>query len=254
MIKSVKPDVIFHLAAKANTAQSFHSASETILSNLKIQLQLFDSVLKYNLNSKIIIASSAEVYGIVAEKDNPISETLPVNPGTPYGMSKTAQDLAAYTYFKSNQLQTIRLRLFNHTGPRQRESFVIPSFAKQIVAIEKDHTKERKIFVGNLNAVRDFCDVRDIAKAYVAAMEKGEIGAVYNVGSGKGYKLKELLQELLHFAQIPIEIMVDQNRLRKVDLPVTICNNHKFCFQTKWAPCIPISQTLEDIINYWRNI
>ncbi|KKP70327.1 hypothetical protein A2X44_01285 [candidate division CPR3 bacterium GWF2_35_18] len=253
IIKESKPDVIYHLAALSSGRNATDSASPTILNNLEVQLNIFEEVRKQKLNPKILIIGSAQEYGVTPKSVSYIDETVALNPVSPYGFSKVAQDLSAYTYFKSFGLKIIRIRAFNHTGPRQTEEFVIPSFAKQI--IEKSKTKdenEKIISVGNLDVTRDFTDVRDIVKAYILAVEKCKVGDVYNLGSGKGYKVRWLLDKLIQFSGENIKIEIDKKKLRAVDNPVTICNYGKFHKDTKWKPQIPIEKTLEDIFNYWK--
>lgn len=251
VVTESKPDWIFHLAALSVNNKSISVGQEIIINNLQIQLNLFEDILQKKIDSKILIIGSAQEYDLVSVGDSPIDERTQINPVSPYGFSKAAQDLAAYTYFKSFGLKVIRIRAFNHTGPRQLPYFVIPSFVKQIVDIEKT-TTNNIIKVGNLDVVRDFTDVRDIVKAYVLAMTKCEIGDVYNLGLGKGYKISWLLDKIVEISQSDIKVEIDKSKLRPVDNPVTICNNNKFKTITQWEPLIPIEQTLQDILNYWR--
>lgn len=251
VLEESEPEWIFHLAAIASGKDSFSAAEKTITSNLQMQLHLFTAVQKLQITPKFLIVGSGEEYGLVSEEANPINEKHSLQPVSPYGFSKLAQDLAAYTYYKSFGLEIVRVRPFNHTGPGQSPTFVIPAFAKQIAAIEKAE-QEPIIKVGNLAAVRDFTDVRDMVKAYVLAIQKGEVGDVYNLGSGKGYTISKLLELLIKFSQKEISVAVEKERLRPIDLPVTICNNNKFKTITQWEPLIPIEQTLQDILNYWR--
>ncbi len=251
MLLKAKPDVIYHLAAISINGLGGTQGQDLIINNLQVQLNLFESLLKLKMSPKILVIGSAQEYGLVAEKENPIEENTPLNPVSPYGFSKVAQDLSAYTYFKSYQLPVVRIRAFNHTGPRQSADFVIPSFAKQIVEIERDQ-KEHTIQVGNLDVIRDFSDVRDIVRAYVLAMAKCEMGEVYNLGSGIGFPVRSLLDKLIQISNQDIEVEIDNKRLRVADNPVTICNYKKFNFATNWNPEITIDQTLLDIYNYWK--
>lgn len=248
VITESKPEVIYHLAALSSGKDSFHQASEVVLNNLRVQLNIFDEVLKQKLDSKILIIGSAEEYGNVSDEKIPIDEQVSLNPISPYGLSKVAQDLSALTYFHSFGLKVIRLRSFNHTGPGQINKFVVPAFAKQIV-----NPETKVIKVGNLEAVRDFTDVRDVVKAYRLASEKCEIGEVYNIGSGSGYKIQWILEKMIELSKRDIEVQVDKDLLRPADIPVTICNCEKFIKKTGWEIQIPIEKTLEDILNYWRN-
>ncbi|MCK4231535.1 GDP-mannose 4,6-dehydratase, partial [candidate division WOR-3 bacterium] len=199
----------------------------------------------------IHIAGSSEEYGLVHPDEVPIAETNPLRPLSPYGVSKVAQDLLAFQYFKSYGLKVIRTRAFNHTGPRRGEVFATSNFARQIVMIEKGKA-EPLIRVGNLDAVRDFSDVRDIARAYTLALEKGEPGEVYNICSGKGLKIRQLLDMLLAQSKVDIEIKEDPARMRPSDVGFLIGDATRFRAKTGWKPEIPFEQTLADLLDFWR--
>jgi len=249
VIKKVKPDWIFHLAAQSFVKASWTEPYQTLHTNIMGELNLFEAVRNIpNYNPRIQIAGSSEEYGH-AEK-MPITEDTPLLPLSPYGVSKVAQDLLARQYFKSYGMHIIVTRAFNHTGPRRGEVFVCSSFAKQIVEIEKG--KEPVISVGNLEAKRDFTDVRDTVKGYWLALEKGEPGEVYNICSGNSYPISNILKKLLSCSKIKIKIKQDPERMRPSDLPVLFGDCSKFMKQTGWKPTIPIEQTLEDILEYWR--
>jgi len=157
----------------------------------------------------------------------------------------------AFQYYKSYGLRTVRTRGFNHTGPRRGEVFICSNFAKQIAEIEKKK-KEPVIYVGNLEARRDFTDVRDIVRGYWLCLEKGEDGEVYNVGTGKTYSMREILDLLLSMSKIKVKVEVDPQRLRPSDVPVLLSDCTKLKELTGWQPKIPIRQSLEDLLNYWR--
>jgi GDP-4-dehydro-6-deoxy-D-mannose reductase len=183
----------------------------------------------------------------------PIKETNPLRPLSPYGVSKVTQDLLGYQYHQSYNLKIIRTRAFNHTGPRRGENFVTSNFAKQIAEIEK-RKREPVIYVGNLEAQRDFSDVRDIVRGYWLATEKGEPGEVYNICSNKTMTIKSMLDVLLSFSDLKdkIEIKEDPTRLRPSDVVTLWGDNTKFCQRTGWQPEIPFKKTMEDLLNYWR--
>ena len=181
----------------------------------------------------------------------PIKETNPLRPLSPYAVSKVGQDFLGYQYCKSYGLNIIRTRAFNHTGPRRREPFVCSSFCRQIAEIEKGK-KDPVIYVGNLETIRDFTDVRDIVEAYWLAVEKCTPGEVYNISSQKGYRIKDILDILLGKTKINIEIKVDPQRLRPSDVPVLIGDSEKFRQKTSWQPKIDFEQTLEDLLSFWR--
>jgi len=247
-----KPDFIFHLAAQSYVQFSWRAPSETLSTNIIGELNVFEAVRELKLDSRIHIAGSSEEYGMVHPDEVPIKECNPLRPLSPYGVSKVAQDLLGYQYFQSYGLKIVRTRAFNHTGPRRGEVFVSSNFAKQIVEIEKGRRKP-VIHVGNLDAVRDFLDVRDVVRAYYLALEKGVPGEVYNIASGKGYKIRELLDKLLKIAKVDIKVEVDPSRLRPSDVELLVGSSEKFQKATGWKPEIPFEKTLEDLVNYWRD-
>ena len=250
-LADVKPDRIFHLAAQSFVPASWKLPAETFAINAIGQINLFEALLSLKLNPKIHIAGSSEEYGHVNPDEVPMKETNPLRPLSPYAVSKVAQDLLAYQYFKSYGMKTIRTRGFNHTGPRRGDVFVTSNFAKQIAEIEK-RKKEPVIHVGNLEAKRDFTDVRDIVRAYWLAAEKGVDGEVYNVGTGKAMAMKEMLDILLSLSKAKVKIKVDPERLRPSDVPILLSDSSKFVSLTGWKPQIPLEQTFKDLLNYWR--
>lgn len=252
MIKKVRPDYIFHLAAQSFVPTSWNSPAETLLVNQIGQINIFEAVLKYEIDSTIQIACSSEEYGQVYPDEVPITEDNPLRPISPYAVSKVGQDYLGYQYYQSYGMKVIRTRTFNHTGPRRGESFVTSNFAKQIAEIEKG-IKPPVLYVGNLQAKRDFTDVRDVVKAYWLAVEKGIPGEVYNIASGVTYTIEEMLNKLLQLSTAKIEIQQDQSRMRPSDVEILLGNYDKFHRQTGWKPEIPFQQTLEDLLNYWRS-
>jgi GDP-4-dehydro-6-deoxy-D-mannose reductase len=199
----------------------------------------------------IQIAGSSEEYGLVLPDEVPIKETNPLRPLSPYAVSKVAQDLLAYQYHQSYGLKTVRTRGFNHTGPRRGDVFVTSNFAKQIASIEAG-LQEPVIRVGNLESVRDFTDVRDTVRAYWLAVEKGRPGEVYNIASGREITIRQLLDNLVALSRTQVEVEVDPERLRPSDVEVLIGDASKFHADTGWEPTIPLEQTLEDLLDFWR--
>jgi GDP-4-dehydro-6-deoxy-D-mannose reductase len=254
LIEEVKPDVIYHLAAFTSAADSFSSPRETILNNIACQINILEAMRRSKLlESKTLVVSSAEVYGGVAPEELPITEKTTLNPTNPYAVSKLTQDFLGRQYFLAYGLKAVRVRPFNHVGPRQAPNFVISSFAKKIVEIEKGQ-RESVLPVGNLEAKRDFTDVRDVVKAYDLLMEKGEAGEVYNIGSGVSYKISEILEMLLSLTKVKIEVKVEQSLFRPIDDPDLVCDSTKINKLTGWKTEIPLEKTLEDTLDYWRNI
>lgn len=247
----VQPERIFHLAAQSFVPTSWKCPAETFAINAIGQVNLFEAVLSLGMSPKIQIAGSSEEYGYVNSDEVPMKETNPLRPLSPYAVSKVAQDLLGWQYYKSYGLKVVRTRGFNHTGPRRGEVFICSNFAKQIVEIEKKK-REPVIHVGNLEAKRDFTDVRDMVRAYWMSLEKGEPGDVYNLGTGKTYSIKEVLDMLLDISGVDVSIEIDPNRLRPSDVPVLLADSTKFKTLTGWEPRIPFRQSLQDLLDYWR--
>lgn len=250
-IATVQPDYIFHLAAQSFVPTSWHAPAETLMTNILGEVNLFEAIRELKLNPRIQIAGSSEEYGLVHPEEIPVNETNPLRPLSPYAVSKVAQDLLGYQYYKSYGMDIVRTRAFNHEGPRRGEVFVTSNFAKQIAEIEKG-LKKPVIEVGNLEAKRDFSDVRDVVRAYWLALEKGEPGEVYNIASGKTYTIQELLDFLLGLSTLNVEIRQDPSRMRPSDVELLLGDASKFKVATGWKPEIPFEKTLEDLLNYWR--
>jgi len=254
LINLVKPDYIFHLAALSSPKESFKDPAETVMNNILAELYLLESLKKESLlKTRILVISSADIYGMVSKNDLPIDENTKLMPVDPYSVSKIAQDFLGLQYFLSQNLQVIRVRPFNHIGPRQSPSFVLPSFCKRVAEIENGDT-EPILRVGNLESKRDFTDVRDMVKAYALILEKGKPGDVYNIGSGVSYEISDILEKLLSFSKVKIKVETDKSLFRPVDIPELRCDNSKFKKATGWEPIIPIEETIKNTLDYWRNI
>lgn len=247
----VRPDYIFHLAAQSFVPTSWKAPVETMMTNIVGQINIFEAMRELKLESRVQLACSSEEYGMVYEDEIPIKETNQLRPLSPYGVSKVAQDLLGYQYHESYGLFTIRTRGFNHTGPRRGDVFVSSNFARQIAMIEKKK-QEPVLQVGNLEARRDFTDVRDMIRGYWLALEKGEPGEVYNIGSGTDVTIQKMLDILLGFSSIEIKVEQVADRMRPSDVEVLCADNTKFCSMSGWKPEIPFEKTLEDLLNYWR--
>jgi len=251
MLSAVRPERIFHLAAQSYVPTSWRAPGETLAGNIAAQVNLFEAARELALPARFHIAGSSEEYGRVLPDEIPIREENPLRPLSPYAVSKVTQDLLAYQYWMSYRLHTVRTRGFNHTGPRRGEVFVTSNFARQIVQIEKG-LREPVVWVGNLDAMRDFSDVRDMVRAYWLALEHGEPGEVYNICSGRGYTVRGLLEILLDLAHVKVEIREDPARLRPSDVNVLVGDCTRFRSITGWEPTIPFEVTLKDILDYWR--
>lgn len=251
-LRQAQPDVVFHLAGQAHVPTSFANPGETLVNNLLAQVHLFEAIRALQIDPVIVIACTAEAYGAIKPDELPVNEDTALRPANPYAVSKVGQDMLALQYFLAHRLRTIRLRLFNHTGPRQTTEYVLPAFARQVAQIERG-AQPPLLAVGNLAAQRDFTDVRDVARAYHMAAEHGEAGAVYNVGSGTPTAIQTLLDQLVDVACVPITVVPDPNRMRPADVPVVFCDARRFHACTGWQPEIPLSQTVSDTLHYWRS-
>ncbi|HDS09199.1 MAG TPA: SDR family oxidoreductase [Firmicutes bacterium] len=251
-LKEVMPDKIFHLAAQSFVPTSWRAPSETITTNIVGQINIFEAMRDLGLlETKIQLACSSEEYGLVHEDEVPITENNPLRPLSPYGVSKIAQDYLGYQYHQSYGIKAIRTRTFNHTGPRRGEVFVVSTFAKQIALVEKGR-QEPKIFVGNLEAKRDFTDVRDVVRAYWLSTEHCLPGEVYNIASGETHTIQFILDTLLSFSKVNIQVIQDPARMRPSDVLILHGDSTKFRKVTGWKPEIKIEQTLKDTLDYWR--
>lgn len=251
LIRVLRPDRVFHLAAQSYVPMSWIAPAETLTTNIISQSNLFEALRHEKPDCLVQIAGSSEEYGMVYPDEVPIKETNPLRPLSPYGVSKVAQDMMGYQYFKSYGLKVIRTRGFNHTGPRRGEVFATSNFAKQIAEIEAGK-REPVLYTGNLDAVRDFTDVRDTVVGYYLALEKGEPGDVYNVATGKGFKIGEVLEMLLGLARRKIQVKQDPKRMRPSDVELLLGEPSKLEKRTGWIRRYKFEQTLSDLLEYWR--
>lgn len=251
-LQRVRPDWIFHLAAQSYVPTSWSAPTHTLQTNILGQVHLFEAMRALDLlDTRFLVVGSSEEYGLVHANEVPIRETNPLRPLSPYGVSKVAQDLLGFQYFRSYGLLTVRTRAFNHGGPRRGEVLLPSDFAKQIAEIEEG-LAEPIVKVGSLDPVRDFTDVRDIVRAYWLALEKGETGEVYNIGSGNSPSIGELLERLLQFTDVSIEVRQVPEKMRPSDVERLVGDSSKFRDRTGWAPQITLDTMLRDTLDYWR--
>lgn len=251
LLDDVAPAVIFHLAALAKVGDSWRNPWPVLRNNIQAQLNLLQGLVELNAAPRVMIVGSNEEYGLVRSQELPLSEESPLRPHSPYGVSKVTQDMLGLQYYLSHQLPVIRVRPFNHIGPRQAPGFVVPDFARQIAAAEAGQ-RPPCIQVGNLDARRDFTDVRDMVRAYYLAVAQGVPGDVYNIGSGRSHAIREVLDVLLSHSRVEISVETDPARLRPSDVPVVRCDASKFRGLTGWEPTISFETTLRDVLDYWR--
>jgi GDP-4-dehydro-6-deoxy-D-mannose reductase len=251
VVQTVQPDRIYHLAAIASVHKSWEGRELVLRVNLFGWLNLVEAIRETCPQTRTLMISSSEVYGKVPEQQQPISEACPLNPLSPYAFSKAAQELLCAQYLYAYQVPIVIVRSFNHTGPRQSPNFVCSDFAKQIAEIEKGR-REPVMSVGNLDARRDFSDVRDIVRAYHRALEHCPPGQPFNVASGHAVPVQDVLDTLLTFSTAPIEIRRDPERMRPSDVPLVLGDASRLQQQTDWRPEIALDETLRRVLDYWR--
>ena len=247
VVRAARPDGLFHLAAFTSPIASFDDPDGAYRTNLLGSLNVFAAVCDAAIPCRVVWVGSSDAYGQVNADELPVTERNPFRPLSPYAVSKAAADLAAYQWSRTRGLDVVRVRPFNHTGPGQASHFVCADFALQLAAV-KHHRRAPRIEVGNLDAVRDFSDVRDVVRAYVAAFERAKTGEAYNVCSGSGRTPRHVLERLIELSGADVDVVVDPARQRPHDVPILIGSAAKLRDVTGWAPTVDWDQTLRDLL------
>ena len=247
------PACIVHLAAQSSVAKSFDEPTTTLQDGTAPALHILEHVRRAKGSVRVLLIGSADEYGSVSPAQIPVREDIPVNPESPYALAKAIQNHYGRMYAKLYRVDTMMTRSFNHTGPGQRDAFVLSSFAKQVSEIRRGK-REAEIEVGNLDVRRDFMDVRDVCDAYVVLLKKGRMGETYNVCSGQSYRVGDLLRELCALAGVHVAIRVDVARLRPVDTPELRGDPSKMTQHTGWTTKVPIQETLKSLLDYWDGV
>jgi GDP-4-dehydro-6-deoxy-D-mannose reductase len=245
VMRDVRPAAVYHLAALSHVAESWSAAANSFRVNAEGTLNVLVAARDAGVG-RVLVVGSAEEYGAVREADLPIDEDTPLRPMTPYGASKVAADYLALQAYLGGGLETVRARPFNHTGPGQSPRFLVPALARRVA--EAERAGEDKVLVGSLDPVRDITDVRDVVRAYRSLVERGEPGEVYNVCSGRGTTVREIAERLLAHAHRNLELVVDENLVRKVEVPRLVGNPSKIGTDIGWSPEIDIDRTLDDVL------
>jgi len=252
VLDQAQPDYVIHLAAQSFVHASWQTPVETFYTNVVSQMNLFEAMRQLGSSARFLVIGSSEEYGLVEPDELPIRETNPLRPLSPYAVSKVAQDLMGWQYFKSYGMHVLRSRAFNHTGPRRGDAFAESNFAKQIAEMEAG-LREPVVHVGDLKPTRDFSDVRDIVRGYWLLLERGTPGEVYNLCSGLEWSIERILNFLIEKSTLQqIEIRQDPARLRPSDVPVLRGSRQKVESALGWRTTIPLEQTLSDLLEYWR--
>jgi GDP-4-dehydro-6-deoxy-D-mannose reductase len=247
VLSDIHPETIYHLAAQSSVALSWKKPQLTADINIKGAINLLEAITSLDYQPRILLVGSGEEYGAVRAEDCPIKETLPVNPQNVYALTKAAQNQLGTLYASAYGMDVILTRAFNHIGPGQSTNFVVADFCRQVAEI-KANMRGSVIKVGNLAAKRDFTDVRDVVQAYIALAEKGQSGQTYNIGSGKALAIEEILDMIISIAQVELEVRIDPERFRPVDVPIIEADITKLQEATGWKPEIPLGCTLAEIL------
>lgn len=252
VLDKVQPRFIVHLAAQSSAGRSFDEPHFTLESNLLPVLHVLEYLRSSSLNARLLAVGTADVYGRVSKEQLPLTEEQVSAPASPYALSKWFQEQCCSHFAALYDVDVVMTRSFNHTGAGQTDTFVLPSFARQIVEI-KSGLREARVGVGNIEIKRDFSDVNDVCTAYMKLLNDGKRGVVYNVCSGSAFSLRKLLEQLASIAGVDIEIHVDESRVRAVDIPELYGSHQRITSDTGWTPSTPMETTLRSLLDYWAD-
>lgn len=250
-LRSFRPDRIVHLAGYAHSGQSFREPDAAWRGNLEATRSLYDAVVHWGGRPRILFVGSGLIYGDLEPGAPPPQEDAPLRPGSPYACSKAAADLLSYQSTRYPGLDVVRARPFNHIGPRQAPRYAVAHFAQQITAIERGR-QPPVLETGNLTPVRDLTDVRDVVAAYLLLMDHGRTGEAYNVASGEGFSMQDVVDRLVARARVPVEVRQAARLVRAAETAVVRADAGKLRRETGWAPRFALDQTLSDTLDYWR--
>jgi len=253
VLEATRPDYVIHLAAQAVPSLARHDPWPTLETNIRLQFNMLHAVKNLGLDCRMLVVGSGEEYGLVTAGELPVGEDTPLRPLNEYAVSKIAQEMLGLQYYLAFGVPVVVVRPFNHVGPRQRLGFVAPDFARQIAEAEAG-LSDPVMSVGNLDVSRDFSDVRDIVLGYHLAIVQGEPGEVYNLGSERACSIRDLLDTLVSYSEVRVEVRQDATRLRPADVPVVVSDCSKFRQLTGWRVTIPFDESLADVLDYWRGV
>lgn len=251
ILNGIRPDYIFHLAAQSSVALAWKNPGLTIDVNIKGSVNVMDAVRELDYKPRVLLIGSGEEYGRIEPGENPISEKNHLRPGNLYAATKVCQNMVANIYAAAYDMDLVMVRAFNHIGPKQMPIYVVSDFCRQVVEIEKG-MREPVMMVGNLKVMRDFTDVRDVVRAYALLAKHGKAGETYNVGSGHAVEIREILNLILSHSNVKVEVRVDPDKIRPVDVPIIEADTSKLRELTGWEQRIPLDQTIYETMEYWR--
>ena len=249
-MQEVQPDYVFHLASFSSVAQSWKSPLTSFLNNTNAFLNIVEAVRLQGNPTRILSVGSSEEYGIVPACDLPLSEERPLVPANPYAVARVAEEYLAQVYAKGYGLDICCTRSFNHIGPGQSDQFVVSSIARQFAEMAVHH-KDRVIKIGDGSIVRDFIDIEDVIRAYFTILTQGKSGGIYNVCTGKGHSILEIVNSLFTLTDRPVTIEQDTSLVRPVDNPVLVGSYRKLHEETGWEPACSFENSLEKMYSYW---
>ena len=250
LICDIKPDYILHLAAQSSVAESWKTPASSFINNISGFMNVIETVRLFGIPTKILSVGSAEQYGIVTQNDLPLKEKTCMHPTNPYAIARVAQEQLAKIYVDGYGLDICCTRSFNHCGPGQSDRFVVSSIVKQLVMI-KQGKQDNGIHIGNGSIIRDFLDVRDVVAAYCLLLEKGHRGEVYNICSGRGYAIRDIITILSDIYKTDIQIHEEKSQFRPIDNPQIIGSNEKIMHDLGWHPKVSFEESLQDLYDYW---
>lgn len=250
ILEKAKPDVVYHLAGEASSSRSLNHPLAAVEVNVLGTLNLLEAARSLPSLSKVLLVTSAEVYGVVRPQEIPITEEAELRPVHPYATSKVAVHFLGYQYVHAHQVPVVEARAFNHIGARQTVDFVVPDFAKQLAEIKLGY-REAKVGLGDLSVQRDFTDVRDVVRAYRLLAYRGRVGEVYHVCSGRAHSIQEILDTLISIAGVDVKVLVDESKLRPVKVPLIIGSLQKIKSELGWQPVIPLGESILKTFEYW---
>lgn len=251
ILQEIKPDYIFHLAAQSSVAASWKNPDLTLDVNIKGSVHILEAIRKLDDKPSVLMIGSGEEYGYILPTEIPVREDNVLRPGNIYAATKACQNMLSSIYCKSYGIDIKMVRAFNHIGAHQSDIFVVSNFCKQVAEIENGK-KPPILYVGNLQAKRDFTDVKDVVRAYAMLIQNGTCGETYNVGSGRAISIQEVLDIILDMSTCCIEVKQDLERMRPSDIPIIEADIQKISNDIGWKPEIALKQTILETLNYWR--